>query len=180
METKSPVSFLAHVARLPQKGMPLVIEAGKKELAALAQMHGLVDVKRYRAELLVSPWKRHGVKVSGTVKADIVQECVVTLDPVENRIDEAVEGVFLPEDSKLGRLGFHDGGEIVLDAEGPDSPETFSGDSIDVGAFAEEFFALAIDPYPRKAGAAVVEAADETDSPDGPLKEKLRQLKLKS
>lgn len=180
METKSPVSFLAHVARLPQKGMPVVIEAGEKERAALAQMHGLVDVKRYRAEMLVSPWKRHGIKVSGTVKADIVQECVVTLEPVQNRIEETIEGLFLPEDSKLGRLGFQDGGEIVLDAEGPDSPETFSGDSIDVGAFAEEFFSLGIDPYPRKAGAAVVEAPEEPDSVDGPLQEKLRQLKLKS
>lgn len=179
METKSPVSFLAHVARLPQKGMPVVIEAGEKERAALAQMHGLLEVMRYRVEMLISPWKRHGIKVSGTVKADIVQECVVTLDPVEGSIDEAVEGLFLPEDSKLGRQGFHDGGEIVLDAEGPDSPETFSGDTIDVGAFAEEFFALGIDPYPRKAGSAIIEAP-EADMPDGPLQEKLRQLKLKS
>ena len=37
----------------------------------------------------------------------------------------------------------------MLDAEGPDSPETFTGDTIDVGALAEEFFGLAIDPYPR-------------------------------
>ncbi len=59
---------------------------------------------------------------------------------------------FCPRISKLGRLGFHSGGEIVLDAEGPDSPETFSGDTIDVGALAEEFFELAIDPYPRKSG----------------------------
>lgn len=179
METKSPVSFLAHVARLPQKGMPVVIEADEKERAALAAAHDLLEVKNYRAELLVAPWKRHGVKVSGQVKADIVQECVVTLDPVENHIDEEVDGVFLPEDSKLGRHGFHGGGEVILDAEGPDSPETFTGDTIDVGAFAEEFFGLGIDPYPRKAG-AMVEAESEPEIGEGPLQEKLRQLKLKS
>ncbi|HWK64932.1 MAG TPA: DUF177 domain-containing protein [Rhizobiaceae bacterium] len=178
METKSPVSFLAHVARLPQKGMPVVIEAGVKERAALSAAHGLLEVKNYRADLLVTPWKRHGVKVSGNVRADIVQECVVTLDPIENHIDEVVEGVFLPEDSKLGRQGFDGGGEIVLDAEGPDSPETYAGDTIDVGAFAEEFFGLGIDPYPRKAG-AIVEAESEP-AVEGPLQEKLRQLKLKS
>ncbi|MGI6852650.1 YceD family protein [Mesorhizobium sp. 1B3] len=180
METKSPVSFLAHVARLPQKGMPVVIEADEKERAALAAAHDLLEVKNYRAELLVAPWKRHGVKVSGNVKADVVQECVVTLDPIENHIEEEIEGVFLPEDSKLGRKGFPDhGGEIVLDAEGPDSPETFTGDTIDLGAFAEEFFGLGIDPYPRKAG-AVVEAENEPEIEEGPLQEKLRQLKLKS
>jgi hypothetical protein len=180
METKSPVSFLAHIARLPQKGMPVVIEAGEKERAALAAAHGLLEVKNYRAELLVAPWKRHGVKVSGSVAADIVQECVVTLDPVENHVEEGVEGLFLPEDSKLGRLGFHSGGEIILDSEGPDSPETFTGDTIDVGAFAEEFFGLGIDPYPRKADAVVVETESESEIAEGPLQEKLRQLKLKS
>ena len=52
------------------------------------------------------------------------------------------------------------GGEILLDAEGPDSPETFSGDTIDVGALAEEFFGLAIDPYPRKQGVSLEAAGD--------------------
>lgn len=40
---------------------------------------------------------------------------------------------------------------MILDAEGEDGPEPFSGDAIDVGQLAEEFFALGIDPYPRKA-----------------------------
>lgn len=179
METKSPVSFLAHVARLPQKGMPVVIEADEEERAALAAAHGLLEVRNYRVELLVAPWKRHGVKISGKVTADIVQECVVTLDPIQNHVEEDVEGIFVPEDSKLGRQDLHSGGEIMLDAEGPDSPETFTGDTIDVGAFAEEFFGLAIDPYPRKAG-AIAEVEPEPEIAEGPLQEKLRQLKLKS
>ncbi|MGO4833772.1 DUF177 domain-containing protein, partial [Rhizobiaceae sp. 2RAB30] len=101
------------------------------------------------------------------------------LDPIENHIVESVEGVYLPEDSKLGRLGFHDGGEIVLDAEGPDSPETFSGDTIDVGALAEEFFGLGIDPYPRKADAEIVTAVDNENESEGPLQQKLRLLRSK-
>ncbi len=178
---KSPVSFLAHVARLPRKGMPVVIEANPRQRAALARDHALAEVRSWRADLLVEPWKRNGVKVSGRVVADIVQECVVTLDPLEVRIDEAVEGLFLPEDSKLGRLGFEGAGEIMIAAEGPDSPETFSGDSIDVGALAEEFFALAIDPYPRKKGAEIVPAGAEEGGAeaDGPLQQKLRALRDK-
>jgi Large ribosomal RNA subunit accumulation protein YceD len=167
--TESPVSFLANVARLPQKGMPVVIEADARQRAKLAEEHGLVSVRRYRADLLVTAWKRNGVKVSGTVDADIVQECVITLEPLDSRICEEVSAVFLPEDSKLGRQGFHTGGEILLDAEGPDSPETFSADTIDVGALAEEFFELAIDPYPRKPGADLNLAADDADLPDSPF-----------
>lgn len=176
---RSPVSFIAHVARLPQKGLPIKSAASTAEREALAEEHGLLSVESYRADLLVTAWKRHGVKVEGTVAADITQACVVTLEPVSSHIEEEVSAVFLPEDSKLGRLGFHGGGEIILDADGPDSPETFSGDSIDVGAVAEEFFALAIDPYPRKADATLPQTADPDtdDAPGNPLREKLRLLK---
>lgn len=174
----SPVSFMAFVSRLPQKGMQVRIVADQGQKQALAEAHGLLAVERFEAELQISSWKRNGVKVSGRVVADITQECVVTLEPVEATIREDVQGLFLPGDSKLGRLGFDEGGEIHLDAEGPDSPETFSGDSIDVGALAEEFFGLGINPYPKKTGVGLPSAPDEqaSDTPEGPLQEKLRQL----
>lgn len=180
-QDRSPVAFNASVARLPQKGLPVVIDADARQREALAAAHGLVSVDRFHAQLLVTPWKRNGVKVSGHVEADITQECVVTLEPLQAKIDESVEGLFLPEDSKLGRLGFGEGGEIHIDADGPDSPETFTGDTIDVGALAEEFFGLGIDPYPRKPGAEL-SAGDEdkpSSGPEGPLQEKLRQLRRK-
>lgn len=181
-DVTSPVSFRVHVARLPQKGMRVVVEADARQRVALAAAHGLVSVTRYRADLLVTPWRRNGIKVAGTVKADIVQECVVTLEPLDANVSAAVEGLYLPEDSKLGRQGFEGGGEIMLDVEGPDAPELFSGDSIDAGALAEEFFGLALDPYPRKSGASIGAPTLEPAKvePDGPLQEKLRQLTRKS
>jgi hypothetical protein len=178
-EPKSPVSFIANVARLPQKGLPVVIVADERQRAALATEHELLSVETYRAELLVARWKRNGVKVSGHVEADITQACIVTLDPVSAHIDEPIEALLLPEESKLGREGFEGGGEIVLDADGPDSPETFSGDFIDVGALAEQFFGLAIDPYPRKAGAAI-EAAGDDQPEESEFQKKLRSLLGKS
>ena len=55
----------------------------------------------------------------------------------------------------------------------------------DVGALAEEFFGLAIDPYPRKPGVTLETAPDEPDEPSAqPDKddwhEKLRLLTRKS
>lgn len=178
-EPKSPVSFVANVARLPQKGLPVLVEADERQRALLAEEHELLSVESYRAELLVAPWKRNGVKVSGRVEADITQACIVTLDPVPAHIDEPVEALFLPEQSKLGREGFEGGGEIVLDADGPDSPETFSGDTIDVGALAEQFFGLAIDPYPRKPGASLDTGGDDSGD-ESEFQKKLRSLLGKS
>lgn len=181
-QSLSPVAFLANVVRLPEKGLPVVIEADETQRAALAAEHGLLSVDKWRAELLVTPWKRNGVSVSGRVEADITQECVVTLEPLPARISEEVSAIYFPEDSKLGRLGFHGAGEVHLDAEGPDSPETFSGETIDVGALAEEFFGLAIDPYPRKEGASLEAAGTDADPLDahGPLHEKLKSFRMKT
>jgi hypothetical protein len=178
-ELRSPVSFVANVARLPQKGLPVAVEADQRQREALAAEHELLSVESYRAELLVAPWKRNGVKVTGRVEADITQACIVTLEPVTAHIDEPVEALFLPEQSKLGREGFDGGGEIILDADGPDSPETFSGDTIDVGALAEQFFGLAIDPYPRKPGASLDVAGDD-QAEESEFQKKLRSLLGKS
>ncbi len=164
----SPLSFLAHVGRLPDKGLPVHIHADERQCAALAAAHGLLAVEGFRADLLVKRWKRHGVEVAGTVEADIVQACVVTLEPLAAHISEPVSALFLPAESKLGREGFGAGGEILIDAEGPDAPELFNGDTIDVGGLAEEFFELAIDPYPRKEGADYA-VPDDPDRPESPF-----------
>lgn len=150
----SPIAFPVNVARLPAKGMLVTIEADEEQRRALADLHGLLAVDALRAEILVANWKRGGVRVSGRVSAAIRQACVVTLEPVEERVDETFEALFVPEGSRLARPRLSREGELLLDAEGDDAPETFTGDSIDVGQVAEEFFVLGINPYPRKAGAA--------------------------
>jgi uncharacterized metal-binding protein YceD (DUF177 family) len=86
----------------------------------------------------------------GTVHAEVTQACVVTLDPVPEVIDEEIEEIFVPEGSALARMPANDAGEIVVDADGPDLPELFTGDEIDVGALVAEMAAMALDPYPRK------------------------------
>ena len=174
---RSPVSCPLGVNRLPAKGTTVTIEADAAQRAALARVHGLLSVESFRAELLARPWKGDGVEVTGHVEADVTQACVVTLEPLLARIDEAVSAVFVPEGSRLARV-VGESGEILLDAEGDDPPEAFEGESVDVGALAEEFFALGIDPYPRKAGAELeAPAGDEGEDVRGPLYDALRKLK---
>ena len=154
---KSPISYPIDVRRLPQKGFPVVVQPDAKELGELARVHDLVSVAAFHAELLLKEWTRGGVSVTGRVRASIVQECVVTLEPVESSIDEEIDTVFVPEGSPLSRDTIEEG-ELVLSADASDPPETFDGVTIDVGAVAEEFFALGIDPYPRKPGAELPSA----------------------
>ncbi|MEO3387625.1 DUF177 domain-containing protein [Mesorhizobium sp. CAU 1741] len=175
----SPVSLLVQVSRLPKKGMAVEVGADAAQREALAREHGLRGVERFKADLDVVGWKKGGVRVTGRVRADIVQSCIVTLEPVAERIDEDVAALFLPEGSPLAVPRTGADGEIVLEPEGEDGPELFTGDTIDVGQLAEEFFALGINPYPRKAGVQLDVAVADEDEKRGPLYEKLQSLKKK-
>jgi hypothetical protein len=175
----SPISFVVNVARLPAKGMPVTIDADEDQRQAMADAHGLLAVEKFVAELAVTSWKRSGVRVSGRVSAQIRQACIVTLEPVEERVDEAIEALFVPEGSRLAKPRLSKDGEMLLDAEGDDAPETFTGDSIDVGLVAEEFFVLGINPYPRKADAAWTAAPDEQQTGRVAAFDKLAELRKK-
>lgn len=170
-EGESPVSYPVNVMRLPAKGLAVRLEADEAQRAALAAAHGLLAVERFGFELTVKPWQRQGVHVTGKVSASIVQSCVVTLAPVAARIEEDVSALYVPEGSRLDRLPEIQGGEMILEAESADPPETFQGNSIDVGAAAEEFFSLAVDSYPRAPGAALPAetASRQEEEPKGPL-----------
>jgi uncharacterized metal-binding protein YceD (DUF177 family) len=92
------------------------------------------------------------VEISGELRARIEQPCVVTLETVEQQILEDFRFTFLPEKSALAKPPSAADREIVLDPEGEDPPELFSGDSIDVWPIVFEALCLSIDPFPRKPG----------------------------
>lgn len=176
-ETASPLSYTVSVARLPVRGMQVEIAADAEQRQAFAKAHGLLSVETLGAELLVARWKRDGVRVSGTVRARISQACVVTLEPLEDTLEQPVDAVFVPEGSRLAPGGTE--GEMLLDAEGPDPPETFAGDRLDVGALVEEILALGIEPYPRAPGVDLPAHGDEEPETqdEGPMAESLRKLR---
>ncbi len=161
-ETSIPFSHVISVARLPRSGMPLKLMATAKECAALAQAHALLGVASFSANLLVTSWRGEGVKVKGSILASVTQECGITLEPLKAIVSNEFEATYVPEGSKLARVQADENGEILLDAEGPDAPETFVGESLDVGQVADEFFELGINPYPRKDGASF-DSSDEAD-----------------
>ncbi|MDA4848812.1 YceD family protein [Hoeflea poritis] len=151
--------YRVNVGHLSAKPVTVSLEADSKERLEMAERWGVSRIDDVSAVLELTRWKRDGVRVKGRVQASIEQSCVVTLEPVTTTIDEPVDALFVPEGSKLARIATDENGEIVFDAEGPDIPESFHGDTIDVGSVCEEFIVLAIDPYPRKEGAVL-------DSPD--------------
>jgi uncharacterized metal-binding protein YceD (DUF177 family) len=83
-----------------------------------------------------------GLRVLGHVSARVGQTCVVTLEPIENRVEEDIDLMFTPNGAALA--------EVRADDE--DAPEPLLDGRVDLGALATEFLVLGIDPYPRKQG----------------------------
>ncbi len=161
-----PFSYLVKVGHISANPVEVHLEADGTELKALAKVWDILSVDDLRADLQINRWKKDGIRVKGRVQAKIVQACVVTLDPVPSSIDERFEQIFVPETSKLARHPANDAGEMVLDPDGPDLPETFTGDTIDAGEVVTEFAALAIDPYPRREGIEFADHIEDTGEND--------------
>ena len=165
-DRKLPFSRPFAVARASSVAFDMRVEADEAERAAIAVFLDVRSVENLSADLRISPWRRDGVRVKGTVRADITQNCVVTLEPLEATIEEEVDATFLPENSRQFHRKFNEEGELIVDPNGPDEPEPFAGSEVDIAALVIETIGLAIDPYPRKPDAALPDDLAEDDDPE--------------
>jgi uncharacterized metal-binding protein YceD (DUF177 family) len=130
---------------VPETGLHLDLVADDHVRAGLASLAGVLDVPRLEAAIDVA---RHGngLRATGRVTATVGQTCVVTLEPMENQVDELIDVIFAP--ASAGEFADQN---AAFDAGEP--PEALSDGTADIGALVAEFLLLGIDPYPRKPGA---------------------------
>ena len=136
------------LGRVGPEGRREVLEADAAEREALARRFGIPSIGRFRAELLLRPEPDGAVRAEGRLEAEVVQSCVVTLEPVPQRVEERVALRFLPA-----------GREPDEGPEEVDEVETGEDGTADLGEALAEQLALALDPYPRAPGATLPEAA---------------------
>jgi uncharacterized metal-binding protein YceD (DUF177 family) len=167
-----PWSVPVTVAQIPDAGLHRDIEAGAAAREAMAEVAGLREILSARAALDVTPKSGGRVHVAGHVRARIGQTCVVTLDPIENDIDEPIDLIFAPPE-QIPQLADLVDEAAESGAEIPDPPEPIVNGVIDLGRLATDALFLAIDPYPRRPDAVFeppVVAADPEDHPFAALK----------
>lgn len=160
------------VAQIPERGLHREIEADEATRAAMAEAAGLRELAIARATFDLTPRSGGGVHVTGRVQARVGQTCIVTLEPLDNEIDEEVDLIFAPSEQIPEAARSADEDNDVM-TEAADAPEPIENGIIDLGRLAADMLYLAIDPYPRKPGAVFepqVTAADPEDHPFAALK----------
>jgi uncharacterized metal-binding protein YceD (DUF177 family) len=170
------LSDFAHRLPLDQirEGDRMDIVADERERAAVTERLGLLSLDRLEAHAAMS---RDGqrIRATGRLRASLEQACVATGDPVPAHVDEPFDLLFVAE-PRAGRADE----EIEL-GEGDLDTVFHDGAAIDLGGAITDTLALALDPYPRSAGAdaALKEAGVLTEEEASPfaalaaLKEKL-------
>lgn len=165
-----PWSATIRLDEIGETGRHVELEASEAVRAALAEPAGVDTVERLVARFELTRRGRDRLHVSGEVSGTVRQTCVVTLDPVENEINEGIDVDFAPVGEPV-----RDAATIDLDAGSRnDEVEPLIGNAVDLGLIATEFFILGIDPYPRKPGVAFdapKAAADPADHPFARLAE---------
>jgi uncharacterized metal-binding protein YceD (DUF177 family) len=145
----------SRLVRLGLEPREVTLEATEAERAALAARFSILGIGALRATLRLQPEPGGSTRVRGRLTADVEQSCVVTLDPVTQRVDVPVDLRILEE------------GEVPADDD-PDSPDEIesAGGQVDLGEAVAEQLSLALDPYPRTPGAQVPEL--DPPEPDAP------------
>ncbi|HAY49781.1 MULTISPECIES: YceD family protein [Thalassospira] len=152
----------------------LAIEANEKERAALAKRFELVSIDSLKAELTISTASNGEVTVRGPMTAEIVQNCVATLEPVPELVEDTIEVLFSPHVSEDDLPSDPDDLEDLSEEELMallDQPEPLVDGKIDLGEVVAQFLAVAMNPYPRKEGAelpAAVKTEEEADEEKRP------------
>lgn len=149
-DNRLPWNVPVTVSEIPEGGKRFDLTADETTRAEIARIAGLRSLPRLQATFEVVRYGAEGLQVDGKVSATVGQDCVVTLEPLENELREEISLTFAPSGSSLVETDDDDRPES-LDL---DEPEPLIGNAVDLGVLATEFLIMGIDPYPRKEGAA--------------------------
>ena len=141
------------------------IEATEAERKALADRFELEGIGRLTATVrLRSVRGGQMVRVEGELDAEVVQTCVVTLEPVPARVSERFGALFAPES-----MVPDDDDDIEIDpniAE-EDTPEAMTNGRVDIGELTAQHLSLALDPYPHAEGIEFAGYSEGEDEEEG-------------
>jgi len=117
-----PYSFAVRARDIPASGMHLHIEADASEREQIARALGIPAVTRLQADIRLEPRGGQAVRLHGTLRGDVVQTCIVTLEPVEQAVEENLDVTFLPESERRAA----DGRTVLLDPFSDEDLEYYS------------------------------------------------------
>lgn len=150
---KRPLGDIVKAAEIPGRGQSFDYTANDQQRADLATRFDIPELRALTAQITLNPLAGGPmIRVTLALQADLVQNCVVTGDPVPEKIDLRVELDFAPPSMIDENI------ELTLDDADP--PDPIENGEIDLGDVIAQQLSLALDPYPRAPDAAFTNVLD--------------------
>ncbi|MGB0507568.1 MAG: YceD family protein [Pikeienuella sp.] len=146
-ELSPPFSVPVPLAEI--RGAKTKTIVGKAETAEADLLATWLDLRKLRElsfKAKITPIGRDKWRVSVDCVADITQNCVLTLAPVETRINDSFVRMYTEGSQYCSDL------DLDFDPTADDPPDPVN-ETIDIGHAIAESLLLALDPYPRLKGA---------------------------
>jgi len=171
---KPPLERFYDLADLSEAGDEVRISAAPGDLPALARWAGVDKIERFEAVVTLGRLSSSRFLYKADIAADLVQSCVVTLEPVKNHLERSFSRTLqLLRRHVRSRPEEEGGGALTLAAGEDEAPEEIENPHFDLAAPLLEELVLGIDPYPRAQGVEFTpppEAAAVKESPFAALK----------
>lgn len=142
-----PLNWTHRVAEIAEAGLQQTRTTTEAEREALAQALDVLSCDDVKASYKVRPLGHGRYRVSGDVSARLTQQCVVTLEPVVQDLEESFDVEFWPAESLPASTETEV--EVLTAAE----IEPIDHGLIDAGRIIFETLSAGLDPYPRKPNA---------------------------
>jgi uncharacterized metal-binding protein YceD (DUF177 family) len=164
-EPVRPFSRRFDLAAMPNSGADAHLEPTADVRAAIAAWAGVSAVDRLEATIRLARLGPETYSYDAHLEADVVQACVVTLEPVRTHIVRDIERRFQVEALPRRRR------VVAIEPEGgeDDEIERVDGSVIDLAQPVLEELALGIEPYPRAPGARFVAPAESESPAENPF-----------
>ena len=153
-----PLRHLYELGRLGQAGDTVTIAPSQEERARIAQWADIDAVESFTATVGLKKLTPTRYAIEASLVADIVQSCVVTLDPVKSHIERSFHRDLFLTQTKPEL-------EIDIAPVDEDGREEIATLRYDLAVPVLEELALAIDPYPRAPGVEFAPPEDEDPPP---------------
>lgn len=144
---ESEFSRLVDVTTIGAKGKYYKIHTTPQENQALAIRYSVLRVDSLSAECKITPIKRGEFEFAVTFKANLTQNCGVSLEPIAEKIANEFSIILLQKPRKI--RDNQDNDDFEFDEE---DCELLRSNQVDMGEIIAQHLSLEINPYPRKKG----------------------------
>jgi hypothetical protein len=164
-----PLSHSYNLARLGNAGDTVQFAADDAQRAAIAKWSGILSVDRLEVRVEIRKISSSRFALTFDLVADVVQACVVSLDPVKSHLERN----FARELDFVGAIHHRTAEsaetELVLDTEAEEGPEEIHSLHYDLAIPVLEEYVLSLEPYPRRPGVEFALPSDPEDRPESPF-----------